>query len=230
MTSVIIPPRWQVLPDAGAVAEAARQRILDAASRAIAARGHFKLVLAGGRTPEQCYRLLAADQADWPRWEIFFGDERCLPSDHPERNSVMAARAWFDHVAIPAERVHPMPAEMCPQSAARYYAEAIGPALPFDLVLLGMGEDGHTASLFPGQEHDPEHLVHAVYDAPKPPSQRLSLSVRALSQTRELLILVTGAGKRTALRRWRDGEPLPVSRPQPANGVEVLLDRDAWGE
>ena len=222
-------PRWEMLPDATAVAAAAAERILAAAERAIAARGVFRIALAGGRTPEAAYRHLAAAAADWGRWEIFFGDERCLPSDDPERNSVMAARAWLDHIAIPDDHIYSIPAELGAEAAALEYAALLAPRLPLDLALLGLGEDGHTASLFPGHVHDVNALVCSVHDAPKPPAERVSLGVAALRQSRQVLFLVTGAGKREALARWRAGERLPAAVIDGADTV-ILIDAAAWDE
>jgi 6-phosphogluconolactonase len=216
-----------VLDDADAVALEAAQRILQSAARAITARGLFRIVLAGGRTPEAAYRLLAGADADWSRWEIYFGDERCLPVDDAERNSTMVARALLDTVAIPAANVHSIPAEHGAEAAAKAYQPVIRAALPFDLVLLGIGEDGHTASLFPGQQHPAGQLVHAVHNAPKPPPDRVSLGTDALSEAREVLILATGAGKRAAIKAWRAGEPLPIAAIGGPASVEVLLDRAA---
>ncbi len=219
--------RWQVYPDASAVAAAAAERILSTAPSAITERGAFHLVLAGGSTPQAAYRLLAGAQADWSRWHIWFGDERCLPPSDPERNSRMAALAWLERVPIPPAQVHLIPAELGPEAAAARYAATLKSALPFDLVLLGMGEDGHTASLFPGQQHPPEELVHPVHGAPKPPPERVSLGLTALAASRRLLVLVSGKAKCEAVRRWRAGEDLPVARVQCGAGVEVLLDRAA---
>ncbi len=221
--------RWHVLDDPQAVAGQAAQRILAAAARAITERGVFRIVLAGGRTPEAAYRLLVGADTDWSRWEIFFGDERCLPVDDAERNSRMAAQVWLDQVAIDQTRVHPIPAEQGAEAAAQAYAEQVQAAMPFDMVLLGMGEDGHTASLFPDQQHPDEEPVHAVHNAPKPPPDRVSLSRQTLSDAREVLILVTGGGKGDAVRAWKAGETLPVASIGGHNGVDVLIDRDAAG-
>jgi len=216
-----------VLDDADAVALEAAQRILQSATRAIAEHGLFRIVLAGGGTPEAAYRLLVGADTDWSRWEIYFGDERCLPVDDAERNSLMAARALLGPVAIPAANVHSIPAEHGAEAAAKAYQPVIRAALPFDLVLLGIGEDGHTASLFPGQQHPAGQLVHAVHNAPKPPPDRVSLSAGALSEAREVLILATGAGKRAAIKAWRTGEPLPIAAIGGPASVDVLLDRAA---
>jgi len=228
-----LPADTTVLADADAVAAEAVARILAAAGRAIAKRGAFHLVLAGGRTPEAAYRLLAGRNTDaaidWSGWHIWYGDERCLPADDADRNSVMAARAWLAGSSIPTAQQHPIPAELGAEQAASDYAALIEPALPLDMVLLGMGEDGHTASLFPGQQHDPAELVHAVHDAPKPPPDRVSLSAAVISSAREVLMLVTGDGKRDALDRWQAGEDLPISRIHPAQGPQLLLDAAAAG-
>lgn len=225
---------WKTLPTPAAVAEYTRDRILETAAEAVAKRGVFRIVLAGGGTPKACYRLLAQANPDWSKWQIFFGDERCLPPEDAERNSRMAEEAWLDRVEIPAGNIHPIPAELGPVEGARRYAELLegvrgaeGPL--FDLVLLGLGEDGHTASLFPGHRHPQGPLALPVTDAPKPPPERVSLSPGALGDCGVLLFLVTGAGKRDAVARWRAGGAIPAAGIRPAGVGEVLLDRLAEG-
>ena len=220
---------WHLFDDAPGVAREAARRILKAADRAITAQGRFSIVLAGGGTPESTYRLLVDADTDWSKWHIYFGDERCLPVDDAERNSVMASSAWLDHVAIPDKNIHPIPAELGAEAGASAYSILIADTVPFDMVLLGMGEDGHTASLFPGQIHSDSELVHAVHNAPKPPPDRVSLSRNALSDCRELLILVTGAGKKEAVIRWKQGEDLPIANIGAHDTVDILLDKDASG-
>ena len=220
--------RWHRFDSADAVAQAAAARIYSAAEEAIAERGRFRVVLAGGTTPKAAYTLLREMPAQWAEWFVYFGDERCLPPDDPQRNSVMACEAWLAHVPIPPAQIFAIPAEQGPEEGAQHYASVVDGAIPFDLVLLGMGEDGHTASLFPGQPLDESALVVAVHDAPKPPPARISLGLGALNTGREVLILVTGAGKQAAVRRWRAGESLPVARVQGQDGADVYLDAAAW--
>ena len=220
--------RWHYLETAEQVAEAACQQIINAANKAISTRGKFKLVLAGGSTPEKVYRLLAACNADWANWVIYYGDERCLPADHQDRNSLMATQVLLDKVAIPANQIFTMPAELGPEVAAERYKLAVAKAGTFDMVLLGMGEDGHTASLFPGHQHPQDELVHAVYNSPKPPPERISISAKALGNTRELIFLVTGANKQEAVNLWRSGSDLPVASIVPENGVDVYIDSDVF--
>ena len=220
--------RWHTLETSDQVALAAYQQILDAAKYAIAKRGSFKLVLAGGGTPEKVYRLLAQADADWERWFISYGDERCLPIGHADRNSLMAESAFLDKVAIPKAQIFTIPAELGPEAAAQQYRQIVAAALPFDLVLLGMGEDGHTASLFPGHQHNEDELAHAVYNSPKPPPERVSISALALSDTQQLIFLITGANKQDAVNSWRSGEDLPVATIIPKTSVDIYIDKDAY--
>ncbi|OYY95875.1 MAG: 6-phosphogluconolactonase [Hydrogenophilales bacterium 28-61-23] len=210
--------------------DAALNRVNQAAATALAARGEFHLVLAGGGTPEKLYRALSGQEQDWSRWHLWFGDERCLPTGAPQRNSQMAASAWLDRVAIPAGNIHVIPAELGPDTAARAYAQALDKHGVFDLVLLGLGQDGHTASLFPGHDWGIESDAPAalpVRDAPKPPPERVTLSARRLSQTRGVLFLITGADKRDALNAWQRGVAIPAAAIQPDAGIDLLIDTDA---
>jgi 6-phosphogluconolactonase len=217
----------QLYADMQGVAEAAVAHILSASIEAFAERGAFHIVLAGGTTPGLVYRLLVDADTDWRCWHIYFGDERCLPRDDPARNSVMAQRAWLDHVAIPPCQIHPIAAELGADEGAKAYSLVVEKAQPFDLVLLGMGEDGHTASLFPGQQHVANEWVHAVHHAPKPPSDRVSLSFDSLSRCKQLILLVTGTSKYEALARWASGEGLPVSALKSSGEILLLVDRSA---
>jgi len=225
-----ISPEFQCFASDEQVAETATRRLLAAAEHAIAERGRFQLVLAGGRTPLAVYRLLVEQPADWASWHLFFGDERCLPADDPERNSLAAREVWLDRVPIPPDNIHPIRAELGAEPAAAHYAELIRDRLPWDLVLLGLGEDGHTASLFPGHPIPDESLVIPVHDAPKPPPERVSLTPQALGSSRAILILVTGRGKREALARWRAGADLPIAKIVTSGYLEVLMDAEAAGD
>lgn len=220
------------MADVAALREEAYRRILDASVSAIAARGRFLIVLAGGNTPTPIYTALRDADTDWIRWEIWFGDERCLPADDAKRNSTMATQAWLAHVPIPIEQIHFIPAESGASNAAMQYSDAVRGVGAFDLVLLGLGEDGHTASLFPGHDwgsdvNAPDAL--AVLDAPKPPPQRVSLSATRLSNARSVLFLVAGASKREAVQRWRYGDDIPARAVLPPAGVDVLVTADLLG-
>ncbi len=221
--------RWRVLPDALAVRDHAVQCIAQAAAKALTERGAFHIVLAGGSTPRAVYQALAGLQTDWQNWHVYYGDERCLPPEHAERNSQTAMQAWLAHVPLPAVQHHVIAAELGPERAAEQYAGAVA-GVNFDLVLLGLGEDGHTASLFPGNPlgNEPGAAdVLPVNNAAKPPSARVSLSVACLSRSRQVVFLVTGAGKREAVARWRAGEAIPAAQVRCEKGVEVLLEQAA---
>jgi 6-phosphogluconolactonase len=222
-----------VLPTKADVTRAAAGRIVAAASAAIAARGRFTIALSGGSTPRALFELLAADpyraKVDWPHVEICFGDERCVPPDDPASNYRMARQALLDHV--PA-RVHRMRGEDEPAAAAAAYErelrELFGTTPRFDLVLLGMGDNGHTASLFPGLRavEERERWVVAEYVG-EVSMWRLSVTPVVLNAAAEDLFLVAGADKASMLHRVlegpRDPRALPAQVVAPADGRLVWL-------
>ena len=219
--------RWHGVADESEMQQAALETILGAAARAIEERGQFHVVLAGGRTPRDIYICLCAAQTDWSAWHVYFGDERCLPPADPARNSRMAFEVFLDRIPVPPFQIHPIPAESGASEAARAYGETLQTVGDFDLVLLGLGEDGHTASLFPGHEWgasagSPDTL--AVFDAAKPPRQRVSMSAARLSRSRQVLFLVSGESKRQAVARWRAGQDIPARAILPVTGVDVLVE------
>jgi 6-phosphogluconolactonase len=221
--------RWHGYPSTPALELEAAQEIFNDAQLAIKQRGAFHLVLPGGTTPRRVYELLRNKITDWSRWHIYFGDERCLPASHPERNSRMVKQAWLDHVNIPAGQIHIIPAELGAEQAAKSYANTLSKIEWFDLVLLGLGEDGHTASLFPNHEWGitPESSATlAVLDAPKPPPERVSLTARRLSQTGKLIFLVTGNSKKNALQDWMNRKSIPACAIAPLCGVDIFLEQE----
>jgi 6-phosphogluconolactonase len=219
--------RWHAVADELELQQAAIETILAGAARAIHQRGQFQIVLAGGNTPLGIYSRLRTAETDWSAWHIYFGDERCLPPGDPARNSRMAAEVWFDHVPISPLQLHVIPAELGAAQAASRYAETLQTVGDFDLVLLGLGEDGHTASLFPDHEWgsapgSPDTL--AVLDAPKPPPQRVTMSAARLSRSRQVNFLVCGGLKHKAVAEWRAGKNIPARAIKPAAGVDVLVE------
>lgn len=204
---------------------AVARRIAQIAADAIAERGVFRIALAGGETPRACYRQLCVLPVEWQKVQVYFGDERCLPHGDAQRNDRMAHETLLGHVSIPPGNVHAIPAERGARIAAVEYAALLESALPFDLVLLGMGEDGHTASLFPGNPAaEQEGVVVPVFNALKPPSERVSLGMATLNAAREKVFLVAGKGKRMALGRIARGIALPAAR---VAGAEWHIERAA---
>ena len=221
-------PEWRVFADAQTLVTQLADALCEVGAEAIRARGVFHLVLAGGRTPQALYRELAKRHAGDAHWHIWYGDERCLPPDDPARNSQMAEMAWLADSAIPPSQRHTIPAELGAITAAAQYRDWLAGVATFDLSLLGMGEDGHTASLFPGQRGEGDDVI-AVHNAPKPPADRVSLIAPRLSRSQRVWFIVTGADKREAVARWKRNEPLPVTRVRGLAETVVWSDQAAMG-
>lgn len=200
-------------------------RIAQELTSALAARGHASLALAGGTTPKATYEALATLALDWSRIDVFFGDERCVPADHPDSNYLMAKAALFDRIAIPSERVHRMLGENPDRDAAARSYEAELPER-IDVVVLGIGEDAHTASLFPGSSALGENVRRVLpVIGPKPPPERLTVTPPVLLSARLCVVLGSGAGKAEPVRRALKGPLDSLSIPiQLARGGVWFLD------
>jgi 6-phosphogluconolactonase len=238
-------PGVLVCPDAAEVARAAARRFVDWAWQAIARDGKFQVALSGGETPREMYRLLATQefrtQIDWPRVHLYWGDERAVPPEHAESNYGMARRELLLRVPIPSENVHRMEAEVSPIGrAAHSYETVLRESLPVDhrgfpvfhLVLLGLGADGHTASLFPGAKLLRETTRWVSTPAmDKAGTRRMTLTLPVIEAAQRILFLVTGAKKAAMLRVVLCGSPdreLPAQMAQPRNGERIfLVDEDA---
>ncbi|GAC1314129.1 MAG: 6-phosphogluconolactonase [Chloroflexota bacterium] len=227
----------RILPDPAAMAEAAARHIVESARAATDSRGRFSLALSGGSTPQPVHRRLAEppfrSSIDWARVHIFFGDERCVPPDDPQSNYRMARETLLDLVPIPAENIHRMRGEADPHAAAEDYADDLshffrGAAIRLDLILLGMGDNGHTASLFPGltavREAQRPVVAESVADVGM---WRITLTPLVLNQAREDLFLVTGEDKANMLRRVLEEsynpDALPAQVVRPVEGDVVWL-------
>jgi 6-phosphogluconolactonase len=242
----------RIFPDLASLSQAAADHVCELARAAIQARGRFSLVLSGGSTPKGTYALLTQAELDWPRIHVFFGDERCVPPDHPDSNYHMARQALLDHIPIPQENIHRMRGEIPAEQAAAEYEQSLRDFFhnassnrgskprhqnSFDLVLLGMGEDGHTASLFPGSPalHEKERWVAAVpHDQPPPPQvMRISLTLPIINAATQVTFLVSGEKKAAILKRAlaapSASQPtLPAQMVHPSNGNLLwLVDRAA---
>jgi 6-phosphogluconolactonase len=191
----------------------AAARIAMELTKAIGERGHASLALAGGTTPKATYEALAGLPLDWSKVDVFFGDERCVPADHADSNYRMAKVALFDRLTIPSRRIHRMQGELADREAAARAYEAQLPER-IDVVVLGIGEDAHTASLFPGSAALSEQTRRVLpVTGPKPPPERLSLTPPALRAARTCLVLGSGAGKAEPVRRALEDAIDVVSTP-----------------
>ncbi len=232
--------------DAEAVSRAAAEEIVRCARKAVASRGRFILVLSGGSTPRRLYGLLAEPpfrkEVDWEHAEVFWGDERAVPPEHRDSNFGMAQSVLLARVPIPAERVHRIEAERKDlDAAAREYEAEIartfavppgGEPPPFDLILLGLGPDGHTASLFPHTEAVRETRRWLVRNyVPKFNADRLTLTVPIINRAATILFLVAGVDKAAGLQAVLEGPPEPERFPaqliRPTSGRLVWLVDEA---
>jgi 6-phosphogluconolactonase len=234
-----------IVADGKAIAETALQRLI---KRLKDAKDRAAVCLTGGSSPEGLYRLLAEEpwrsEVPWDRVHWFMGDDRFVPEDDPLSNMGMARRLFLDKVRAPRGNVHPIPTDANdPERGANLYqdtlqkfygAERLDPARPlFDLVLMGVGPDGHTASLFPGSRalDEKERWVVGVAKAGMEPLvPRVTLTFPTLASTREMLFIVDGSGKRDILRRVFSGEDLPAARTYSDGALVWLLDRAAAPE
>ncbi len=237
--------KLRISEDAERLAEEAARHWTRRALEAIEARGVFHACLSGGSTPRRLYQYLAdgelAKSLDWSRVHLWFGDERCVPPDHPDSNYGMVREALIDHIPIPENQVHRIHGELSPEDAASRYARELVHRLPdrgdglgrFDLLMLGMGADGHTASLFPGTPalEERDRPAVAVY-VQKLDSWRVTITYPLIERAREIMLLVAGATKAEVIARVITAAPeaadYPVARVRaPAGELVWWLDRAA---
>jgi 6-phosphogluconolactonase len=229
----------KIVPAAPDIAAEGAARVIEAANHAISRRGRFSLVLAGGSTPKALYHELAArpQHIAWEKTSVFFGDERCVPPEDDQSNYRMAREALLSAVPIPPEQVHRLRGELEPHEAAGEYDRLLREAFPEtagpDLTLLGMGEDGHTASLFPGTTALGETGKNCVANhVEQLNTWRLTMTAPFLNRSHGVLVLVSGSGKAQRLHEVLEGphDPgrLPIQLIRPASGqLTWLLDREA---
>lgn len=234
----------QVFPDKAALARAAAMHFAEIARSAIELQGRISVALSGGTTPEPMYRLLAtpefSSQIRWQHVHLFWSDERCVPPDDADSNYNMAWKSFISQIPIPPGNIHRIQGEEAPDIAAESYEQVLkdhfrdgGPR--FDLILLGLGEDGHTASIFPGSAavSETRRLVLAVQH-PRTSQWRVTLTLPVINKASHILFLVSGAGKsealRIALREGREAAEFPINGVAPHSGqMTWFVDRDAVG-
>ncbi len=238
----------RIYPDTESLARAAAAHFVSLAGQAVASEGRFTVALSGGSTPRPTYAQLATSelsaQVDWPGVHVFWGDERCVPPDNPDSNYGMARKTLLDHVPIPVQNIHRIRGELEPEEAAAEYELTLreffspapeNPAATFDLVLLGLGADGHTASLFPSAaelEEQPRWVVAHYVD--KARAWRVTLTPTAINAATQVTFIVSGAGKAETMRRVLSGphqpDLLPAQIIRPAMGSLLwLVDAAAAG-
>ncbi|HTL29844.1 MAG TPA: 6-phosphogluconolactonase [Tepidisphaeraceae bacterium] len=233
-------PEIKVLPTADALAREAATRFVAIGEAAIETRGKFTVALSGGSTPRALHNALASDefrgQLDWSKVEIFFGDERCVPPEDADSNYRMARETLLSKVPIPGDNIYRMRGEIDPEEAAKEYGQMLKEKFAdggLDLVLLGMGDDGHTASLFPHTTalHETKHRCVANH-VEKLNAWRITLTAPFINRSKNVIILVSGVSKSARLSEVlespRDPDRLPIQLIQPAGGqLTWLLDSAA---
>lgn len=210
---------FKVYKNAEAVAQAAASYLFQQIKKCVDKKGKCHVVLPGGTTPARCLQLLAEKPLPWQSIHWYPGDERCYPIGHAERNDTMIIDKLFSQNKKTSENLHAIPAELGAEQGAASYATLLDAIGNIDIVVLGMGEDGHTASLFPGNNAlENQRSAVAVYDAPKPPAKRVSLGLTTLKNASECIVIATGDNKRDALKKLKAGVSLPVG----------MVDPDVW--
>lgn len=232
----------EVLPDKDALIDRAAQVVVERIKAAIAQRGMCTIALAGGNTPRPLYEQLAKETLPWRSLHIFWGDERYVPADHPDSNQGMARQVWLDHVPIPAPNIHPMPTEADdPLDAANQHESELqemfqtapGEFPSFDIILLGIGDDAHTASLFPHTQalQVRDRLITVGQKDGQP---RITFTSTLINHARTIIFLVAGVSKRPALQAIFAAEEDDASYParliQPEGDIIWLLDQAAGQE
>ena len=236
--------KLHVYPTSQELSKSIGSYVAQLSAQTIPVRGRFTVALSGGSLP----RLLAprliteplADDIDWSAWHVFFADERCVPLTHPDSNYRLVLEEFFSYVDIPHDQIYALNPRLAPDQAAAAYQEILrrvfypepGRLPRFDLILLGMGEDGHTASLFPNHPllHETERWVAPIVDSPKPPPERITLTLPIINNAANVAFITTGSSKAAVLPQvlTASTEPLPAGRVQPDDGeLHWFIDETA---
>ncbi|EQA61232.1 6-phosphogluconolactonase [Leptospira alexanderi] len=201
-------------------------RIKEISETKIQSNNCFHIVLTGGETAKLLYSELKFMKTDWSKWFFYFGDERCVPKDHTDSNWLMAERVLFKFIPVNERQIFRIPGHLGAERGALEYSKSIKSISSFDLVLLGLGEDGHIASLFPEMDLSKEEDAIAIYDSPKPPIERVSLSLKKINSSEFVFIIAKGKKKREIIERIKMGEALPATSLSPVKSVELYYFYD----
>ncbi|MBM9577311.1 6-phosphogluconolactonase [Leptospira sp. 201903070] len=197
------------------------QKIKEVSETKIRAHNEFRIVLTGGETARLVYAELRELKTDWSKWFFYFGDERCVPETDPDSNYFLAEKSLFEYIPVSKSQIFRIQGELGAENGAIEYSKLINSVASFDLVLLGLGEDGHVASLFPGQNlSDPKGIL-AISNSPKPPMERISLSIDRINSSDFVLIIAKGKKKTVIIDRIKSGEVLPATSLAPRKSLEL---------
>ena len=214
---------WFVYEDFNAVSKAAAEFLAKEIEKCLSNKDVCHVILPGGNTPAMCLRYLANSNLPWEKIHWYLGDERCYPQGHADRNDVMLDKNFWS--LLSETNIHLIPAEFGAEKAAELYRKEIDSIDYFDIAFLGMGEDGHTASLFPyNKALEDFRTVIPVYDSPKPPGDRISLSMQTLRNAHRRIVLASGISKASIIKRIKEGESLPINC---IGDISWFIDQDA---
>ncbi len=222
----MLKDNWSIFENIDKLSAQVADDILDIAKISIKLTGSFKIVLAGGKSLIPTYKILSHSNADWSRWHIYIGDERCLPLKNKERNDHDINIIWLNNSPIPKKNIHFIRAELDAKQAARHYETTLKEVENFDVTLLSMGEDGHTASLFPGHQYDNKRDIVIINNSPKKPKQRISLSRSRLNRSNKVFKIISGSSKCNAVKQWLNNIQLPINQIN-GDSEKVYLSQDA---
>ena len=203
---------WKIFKDSNTLSECLAADIIYIANESIEKSGQFNIVLAGGKSFIDSYKILRDAKSNWIKWHIYICDERCLPINDRDRNDSKINEVWLNNGKIPKKNINFICAELGIEEAVKHYETVLKNNVIFDLVLLGMGEDGHTASLFPNHTYNQNDNVVIEYNSPKFPKERISLSYARLNKSKYVYKLISGPSKSQALNLWINGETLPINQ------------------
>ena len=208
----MLKKNWMIFKDTKILSEHLVEDILSIADESIKKNSKFSIVLAGGNSFLDSYKILRESNSDWMKWHVYIGDERCLPINDRKRNDKIINDIWLNNDKIPKKNINFIKAELGIKNAVQQYETILNNITSFDLVLLGMGDDGHTASLFPNHSYDQDKSVVAEYNSPKYPKERISLSYSRLNNSKNVFKLVCGRSKSKALGLWINNVELPINQ------------------
>jgi 6-phosphogluconolactonase len=203
---------WIVFEDIEKLSKQLAGDILSVARKSIKSNGSFKIVLTGGSSIISTYKILSDSRSDWNKWHVYLSDERCLPVKDEDRNNNMINQIWLNNSSIPKNNINFIHAELGVDNGALHYEKILSNISDFDLVLLSMGDDGHSASLFPDRLYDENKSVVTECDSPKYPKNRISISYSRLNRSKKIFKIISGSSKQKAVESWLNGKILPINK------------------
>ena len=222
----MLKDNWTVFENIDKLSERLANDILGIAKTSIKSSNRFKIVLAGGNSILNTYKILSNSESDWSKWHVYLGDECHLPVGDKDRNDYLINQTWLKDSSIPKNNINFIHAELGVDNGALHYEKILSNISDFDLVLLSMGDDGHSASLFPDHLYDDSKSVVAECNSPKYPKERISMSYSRLNQSKNVFKVVSGTSKKNAIDKWINGDLLPINKIN-GNLDRVFLCRDS---